>query len=158
VAYYAAPFTFDFNTSRVNIDAGVVAVDCLSLYTAIKNAQASEEGITFNPIAKGDGLKNIGGGILSGITVDLYAPWQLYFTPGNYTARIMNGNLIGGPAGNPIAYSAGVQTVLIQSAAATVVTISGGTGNAPTVQEIAAHIERDGGKLDIMAGTLGALA
>ena len=35
---------------------------------------------------------------------------------------------VGGPGGDPIAYSAGVQTLLIQSAASTVVTADGGAG------------------------------
>jgi hypothetical protein len=60
--------------------------------------------------------------------------WQLYFQPGNYIARVAGGNLIGGPSGDPIAYSAGVQALLIQSANATIVTAS---GSIPTANEIA---------------------
>jgi hypothetical protein len=70
--------------------------------------------------------------------------WQLCFPPGNYIAKVAGGNLIGGIAGDPIAYSAGVQTLLIQSAASTVVTVSGGTGSGATIEEI----ERPGGMLD----------
>jgi hypothetical protein len=47
--------------------------------------------------------------------------WQLRFPAGNYIARIAGGNLVGGPGGDPIAYTAGVQALLIQSAASTVV-------------------------------------
>ena len=60
-----------------------------------------------------------------GITVELLGSWQLLFQPGSYIARVAGGNLIGGPGGDPIAYSEGVQTLLIQSAASTVVTTSG---------------------------------
>jgi hypothetical protein len=60
--------------------------------------------------------------------------WQLRFAPGNYVARIAGGNLIGGPGGDPVAYSAGVQTLLIQSAAATVVTAG---GSVPTASQVA---------------------
>jgi len=53
--------------------------------------------------------------------------WQLRFPSGNYVARVAGGNLVGGPSGDPIAYTAGVQTLLIQSAASTVVTTGGGS-------------------------------
>ena len=126
MSYYTAPFTFDFISSCINIDTGVVTIDCQGLYTAIKDAQASQEGIIYEPIGRASGLQDLGGGILVGITVELLGDWQLCFPTGNYIAKVSGGNLIGGPGGDPIAYSAGVQTLLIQSAASTVVTTSGG--------------------------------
>jgi len=121
MSYYAAPFTFDFTTSKINVDSGAVDVECIGLYTAIKLAQASEEGITYEKIAQGSGLSELGPGVQVGITVELLGNWQLKFPAGNYVARVGGGNLIGGPSSDPIAYSAGVQTLLIQSAASTVV-------------------------------------
>ena len=126
--YYAAPFTFNFTTSLVAIDNGVTDVDCSALYDACKLAQASEEGIIYDRIAKGSGLDALGPGVQVGITVELLGSWQLSFTAGNYVARVAGGNLIGGPGDDPIAYSAGVQALLIQSANATVVTTGGGGG------------------------------
>lgn len=121
MSYYSNPFTFDFSTSLINVDNGVVDVECISLYTAIKLAQASEEGIQYERIAQGSGLSDLGPGVQVGLTVELLGSWQLQFPNGNYIARVGGGNLIGGPGGDPIAYSAGVQTLLIQSAASTVV-------------------------------------
>lgn len=132
--YYVAPFTFNFATSLVAVDNGVVDVDCSALYDACKLAQASEEGIVYDRIAKGSGLDTLGPGVQVGITVELLGTWQLSFTAGNYVARVAGGNLIGGPGDDPIAYSAGVQALLIQSANATVVTAS---GSIPTANEIA---------------------
>jgi hypothetical protein len=63
--------------------------------------------------------------------------WQLRFPAGNYIARVAGGNLIGGPSGDPIAYTAGVQTLLIQSAASTVVTEG---GSVPTAEQNAAAV------------------
>jgi hypothetical protein len=126
MAYYSAPFTFDFVTSRIDVDAGVDDVDCATLYTAIKAAQASEEGIIYDRIGRGSGLNNLGPGVQVGLTVEVLGNWQLRFPAGNYIARIAGGNFIGGPGGDPIAYTAGVQTLLIQSAASTVVTEGGG--------------------------------
>jgi hypothetical protein len=60
--------------------------------------------------------------------------WQLRFPAGNYIARVAGGNLVGGPGGDPIAYTPGVQALLIQSAASTIVTTG---GSALTAQESA---------------------
>lgn len=134
MSYYVAPLTFSFGTSLISVDNGVTDVDCSALYDAIKLAQASEEGIIYDRIGKGSGLDTLGPGVQVGITVELLGSWQLYFQPGNYVARVAGGNLIGGPGGDPIAYSAGVQALLIQSANATVVSAA---GSIPTANEIA---------------------
>ncbi len=134
MAFYIAPFTFDFATSRIEVDAGGSEVDCATLYSAIKEAQSSVEGIIYERIASGSGLSELGPGVQVGLTVELLGVWQLRFAPGNYVARIAGGNLIGGPGGDPVAYSAGVQTLLIQSAAATVVTAG---GSVPTASQVA---------------------
>jgi hypothetical protein len=125
MSYYVAPFTFNFQTNLIEVDSGIVDVDCNVLYDAIKLAQWSEEGIIYVRIGKGAGLDQLGPGVQVGITVELLGAWQLKFPAGNYVARIAGGNLIGGPGGDPIAYSAGVQALLIQSANSTVVTTSG---------------------------------
>ena len=137
MSYYSAPFTFDFATSRIDADAGAVDIDCGALYTACKLAQASEEGIIYERIAAGSGLNSLGPGVQVGLTVQLLGAWQLRFPAGNYVARIAGGNLIGGPGGDPIAYTAGVQTLLIQSAASTVVTAG---GSVPTAAQNAAAV------------------
>lgn len=135
--FYVAPFTFQFDTSRIEVDAGVTDVDCGNLYDAIKLAQASEAGILYEKISTGSGLEQLGPGVQTGLTVQLLGAWQLEFSAGNYVARVAGGNLIGGPGGDPIAYSAGVQTLLIQSAASTVVTAS---GSVPTAAQVASQV------------------
>ncbi len=132
--YYSEPFTFNFDTSLIAVDSGVVDVDCNTLYDAIKLAQWSEEGIIYERIGKGSGLDDLGPGVQVGITIELLGSWQLLFPTGNYIARIAGGNLVGGPGGDPVAYSAGVQTLLIQSANSTVVSTS---GSIPTATQIA---------------------
>jgi hypothetical protein len=132
--YYVAPFTFDFSALMIDVDSGAVDIDCQSLYGACKLAQASVEGIIYERIAAGSGLNTLGPGVQVGITVELLGDWQLRFPAGNYVARVAGGNLIGGSGGDPIAYTPGVQTLLIQSAASTVVTEG---GSAATPSEIA---------------------
>jgi hypothetical protein len=125
-----APFTFDFQTARIVVDGGVSDVDCAALYAAIKLAQASEEGIQYERIGAGSGLNQLGPGVQVGLTVELLGAWQLRFPDGNYIARVAGGNLVGGPGGDPIAYTAGVQILLIQSAASTVVSMAGAVPSA----------------------------
>ena len=139
--FYAAPYTFDFGLDRIRVDSGVTEVDVTSLYTAAKLAQASMEGILYGQVAKGSGLSDLGGGVRVGLTVELLGSWQIEFASGAYIARVTGGNLVGGPAGDPIAYSAGVQTLLIQSAASTVVEVgAGGGASAPTANQVAAAV------------------
>jgi hypothetical protein len=135
--YYVAPFTFNFDTSVIAVDSGESEVDVNALYDAIKEAQASAEGILYGKLATGSGLVALGDGVAVGITVELLGSWQLQFAEGAYIARVAGGNLVGGPDGDPIAYSAGVQTLLIQSAASTVVTAGGGSGGGLTADQAA---------------------
>jgi hypothetical protein len=137
MAYYVAPFTFSFGSKLIGVDAGYVNVDCAALYAAIKQAQASEEGIIYDRIAEGSGLVELGPGVQVGLTVELLGDWQLSFPVGNYVATVAGGNFVGGPGGDPIAYSAGVQTLIIQSAASTVVTAG---GSVPSAAQVAAAV------------------
>lgn len=130
MSYYIAPYTFDFEAAIIHADAGHVDVDCADLYDAIKDAQASVDGIAYPVIADASGLVDLGPGVAVGLTVELLGNWQFKFAPGNYIGRIAGGNLVGGPGGDPVAYTAGVQTLLIQSASSTVVTSGGSVPSA----------------------------
>ena len=155
MSYYVAPFTFNFQTDQINIDSGAVDIDCLGLYDSCKLAQASEEGIIYNRIATGSGLASLGPGVQVGLTVELLGSWQLRFPAGNYIARIAGGNLVGGPGGDPIAYTAGVQTLLIQAAASTVVT-TGGSALTPaeSAQLMSLDLEPIQKNTDLIPGIL----
>lgn len=144
--FAVAPFTFDFHTDLISVDVGTTTVDVIDLYSAIKAAQASAEGILYARIAAGSGLVDLGSGVTVGLTVELLGSWQVGFPSGAYIARVTGGNLVGGLEGDPIAYSAGVQVLLIQSAASTVVNIVGGgdsTDVAADVAQIRALAEAD---------------
>lgn len=134
MSVYIAPFTFRFEVAKIDVDVGVNDIDCSTLYSAIKLAQASEEGVVYERIASGSGLSVLGPGVQVGLTVELLGSWQLRFPTGNYVARVAGGNFVGGPGGDPIAYTAGVQTLLIQSASSTVVNTA---GSIPTAGQIA---------------------
>jgi hypothetical protein len=126
-------YTFDFTDKLIHVKNPQTDVDILDLYLVIRNAETSTTGVQYDKICDASGKESLGSGVAVGITLKLLE-WQLKFWvdpgtgEGNYIAKIGGGNLVGGVNGDPIAYSAGVQTLLIQSAASTVVQVSTGSG------------------------------
>ena len=141
--FATTPFTFDFEGQQVIADAGTTSVIVSELYAACRLAQASEEGILYDRIAFGSGMVSLGSGVQVGLTVQMLESWQLKFQPGAYQAKVSGGNLVGGPDGDPIAYSPGVQAFVILSAAATVVDTGGGSSVSDDVTQIRALAEAD---------------
>jgi len=123
-------YDYDFDTKIIDIPFGIASVDVLNLITDIREAEATIEGVRHGQIASGSGNESLGGAVYVGITIALLDDWQIRFAAGNYIARVSGGNLVGGLGGDPIAYSAGVQVLLVQSAASTVVVTSDGLGGS----------------------------
>lgn len=126
---------FDHDNFLINITSPQNTLSCQDLLNAIRTEEASLTGIWFPQIATASGKEDLGSGVAVGITVNLIDPWQVKFWAGNYIAKVAGGNLVGGLGGDPIAYSSGVQVLLVQSAASTVVSIDG--TSLPTAGEIA---------------------
>lgn len=120
--------TFDYALHLINITSPQDTLSCQQLLDAIRAEEATATGIRYEPIATASGKEDLGSGVSVGMTVNLIDPWQVKFWSGNYIAKVAGGNLVGGVAGDPIAYSAGVQVLLVQSAASTIVTTSTGSG------------------------------
>ena len=116
---------FDHSQNIINVTSPQTTLDVQDLIDAIRDEEDSERGVIYPQIASASGKESLGGGVVVGITVELLNDWQLKFWSGNYIAKISGGNLVGGLAGDPVAYSAGVQVLLIQSAASTVVNVGG---------------------------------
>ena len=104
MSVYISPFTFVFSANNIVVDVGVTDIEIIPLWRAIQEAQATSEGIIYDVIASGSGLNDLAAGVQTGLTVAL-GDWQVRFPDGNYIARVGGGNLIGGPGGDPIAYS-----------------------------------------------------
>jgi len=122
--------SFDHTLQTIAITSPQDTLACQDLIDAIREEEASERGILYDPIATASGKEDLGNGVYVGMTVNLLSPWQVKFWEGNYIAKIAGGNLVGGILGDPVAYSAGVQVLLIQSAASTVVVTSDGLNSA----------------------------
>ena len=120
-------YSFDFEDKIINGVNPQTDVDVQDLYEACRQAEDSEVGIQYGKICNASGKESLGSGVAVGLTVELLG-WQLRFWEGNYIAKITGGNLVGGVGGDPVAYSAGVQVLLIQSAASTVVQVNMGSG------------------------------
>jgi len=121
--------TFDHATNLINLTAPhTTDLQIQDLLYAIQDAEDSEDGIQYGKIADASGKADLGGSVATGITVALIDPWQLKHVVGSYQAVIKDGNIVGGPGGNPVAYVAGVQVKLVQSAAGTIATALSGSG------------------------------
>ena len=121
-------YTYDFTNKIIGITEAQADVSVIGLLSDIREAEASLQGICYGQIASASGGESLGGSVSVGVTVNLLDDWQVQFAAGNYIAKISGGNLVGGLGGDPVAYSQGVQVLLLQSAASTVVLQSSGSG------------------------------
>lgn len=136
----------DYQDELIYVTSPQTDVLVQDLVDAIRDAEYTEEGICYPKIADASGKQSLGEGVQVGITLELLDNWQVKFWDGNYIAKVSGGNLVGGPGGDPIAYSAGVQVLLIQSAASTIIDLGSVAGlseeqstqlfSLPTLQDI----------------------
>jgi len=118
--------SFDYSTKLIEVADGQTTLDVQALIDAIREEEAGQTGITYSKIADASGKEDLGNSVYVGITVELLDSWQVHFEEnGDYIAKISGGNLVGGIAGDPVAYTSGVQVLLIQSAASTIVAVGG---------------------------------
>jgi hypothetical protein len=116
----------DYTNKQIQVQSPQTDILVQDLVDFIRAAEDDEEGIVVDQIASASGKESLGGSVATGITLELLDNWQLKFWTGSYIATISGGNLIGGIAGDPVAYTAGVQVVIIQSAASTIVAVGSG--------------------------------
>lgn len=144
---------FDYENARIEVTEPQNSVAVQDLINAIRGAEESDAGIVWPKIADASGKESLGGDVSVGVTVELLGDWQLHFWEGNYIAKVVGGNLVGGPAGDPIAYSAGVQVLLIQSAASTVVAVGSGVTEGDKT-EIASRVWEHASAVSLAARVL----
>jgi len=125
IRYNVGSLGFDWDNNLIEVQSPQNTLSIQDLINAIREAEASEIGMNYDIIATASGKEMLDSGVYVGITVNL-VNWQIKFWSGNYIAKIAGGNLVGGLGGDPVAYSAGVQVLLVQSAASTVVVTSDG--------------------------------
>lgn len=87
-------YGFFFENTRIDIDATIDSLDVQDLYTAIKEAQASEVGILYDTIADGEGLATLSTGIQTFLTVTLLSTWEVNTLKSSGKFEVKGGNLI----------------------------------------------------------------
>lgn len=125
-------FIFDHNTHLIHVEAYQTDILVQDLHDSIRDEEYTlTPGMQDSKIADASGKDDLGGGVYTGITLKLISPWQVkywedpIYYPAGYIAKISGGNLIGGYNDDPVAYTAGVQVLLIQSASSTIIDMSG---------------------------------
>ena len=126
--------TVDFPASRIRVSSDQTALDVGALYAAIKDAQDSETGVMYGPIAAGAGRFDLGNGRTSGLVVRLNTPWQVEFL-GSGQRTVDGGTLVGGAGDQPVASVPGTQVILNRPADAFGVSTSGSV--VPSASEVA---------------------
>lgn len=119
-------YLFNYYTQIIDITSPQVEVQIQELVNEIRNAEFDQYGLAYPKICDASGKENLGGGVITGITLYLYPNWQIRFWEGNYQATVRGGNIIGGLNDMPFAYVPGVQIQVIQSASSTLVYGTGG--------------------------------
>jgi hypothetical protein len=119
-------YSFNYHTQIIDITAPQVTVQAQELMNQIRQAEFDNIGLAYPKIADATGKEDLGGGVVTGITIYLYPNWQIRFWEGTYTAKFEGGNLLGGLNDEPFAYVPGVQIIVVQSASSTLVYGTGG--------------------------------
>jgi hypothetical protein len=133
--------SMDWTNKKINVASPQTDVLVQDLLDYLREQEATATGIVAPQIARAAGKDSLGGAVATGITLELLDNWQLRFWSGDYTATIAGGNLIGGISGDPVAYTAGVQVVIIQSAASTIV-VSGSGVTQEDIEDITESVWR----------------
>jgi hypothetical protein len=146
--------TIDWENQLINVTSPQSDVLIQDLIDFIRTEEPSVEGITYGSVATAVGKNQLSPVASTGITLTLLDNWQLKFWSGSYTATISGGNLLGGPGDDPVAYTAGVQVVIIQSAASTLVVT--GSGVLPgDITDIAEAVWDELASGHVIAGSFG---
>jgi hypothetical protein len=135
--------TFTHATKYINVpqaDAAPLLIQ--DLLNAIRAEEASERGIVYDQIVDASGKASLGGAVTVGITLDLLSTWKLNFAAGAYQATVDGGNL--SDALNVVVNTGNPQVLFLASAAATLVTGTGGTAPTATQNANAVWAHADG--------------
>lgn len=123
-------YGFDFEDTRIDVDATVDALDVEDLYTAIKDAQGSEAGIAYGTIANGEGLATLSAGIQTFLTVTLLSTWEVNTLKTSGKFEVRGGNLIRQDGADPFRDNPLITYVAFLSQAGVLATGNGGLTEA----------------------------
>ena len=94
-------YGFDFEDTRIDVDATIDSLDVGNLYDAIQDAQYSEAGMAYGTIANGEGLATLSTGIKTFLTVTLLGTWEVSSLKTSGKFEVSGGNLIRADGADP---------------------------------------------------------
>ena len=87
-------YGFDYEDQRIDVDSTVDNMKVADLWTAIKQAQAVTEGISYDKIASGSGNDVLGTGVETFLTLTLLDNWEVNSLKVSGKFEVSGGNLI----------------------------------------------------------------
>jgi len=118
--------SYDYATKRVAVpQVNAQPLLMQDLINSIRTQEASERGIVEDQIADASGKNDLGGSVLTGITVSFRSSWKLEFAAGAYQATVSGGNLSDALAR---IQNTGSPQVLVQASAAATLVETGQSG------------------------------
>jgi len=148
-------FGFNFSGQKIEVDSGLTSLSVGTLYSAIKEAQASEPGIVWPTIANGEGLANLASGVQTFLTVTLFDNWEVSSLKSSGRFEVSSGNLIRDDGNDPFLDNPSITYFNFLSQAG--VLVSDGGGSAPTAADIADAVWDEAAADHETAGTMGEL-
>lgn len=139
--------TFNHASSLIGVpqaDAAPLLIQ--SLVNAIRDEEASERGIVHDQICDATGKADLGGSVLTGITLALRDSWKIDFTTGSYQATVDGGNLADGL---DRINNTGSPQVILRSSVATTIAVTGSGVTPSDITDIADAITSDSKTLTV---------
>lgn len=87
-------YGFDFADQRIDVDALITTCDATNLWTAIKDAQGSVEGVVYSQVATAEGLTALSTGISTFLTISLLDTWEINTLKPSGKFEIAGGNVV----------------------------------------------------------------
>lgn len=131
----AIVFDSESTPKLINITSPQDTIQIQDLINAIRTWESSEDGVVFDPIVTptdSAGKSDIGGGILTAITISISTEWRLKFWAGVGVGFVLGGNLAGGYLADPIEPTGSGDTIKQVSAESGVIAETGVSGLTPT--------------------------
>ena len=126
-------YGFDFANQIINIDATIDNMLVTDLWTAIKEAQASSEGISYERVATGGGTDTLGVGVQTFLTVTLLHNWEVNTLKSSGKFEVSGGNLIRADQADPFLDNPAITYIAFLSQAGIATQIETGvSGLTPT--------------------------
>ena len=125
-------YGFDFDGQIVYVDATVDNMIVSNLWTAIKEAQATEFGMPFGAIATGGGNDVLGTGVETFLTVTLLENWEISTLKTSGRFEVSGGNLIRADQADPFLDNPNITYIAFLSQAGIATVVETGSAVLPS--------------------------